>query len=191
MPDGPRPPPSPATDPPAVTVWALFVCFSEIAFSSFGGALAWAHRILVERRRWVTDREFTELWSLGQALPGPNIVNAAIFVGMRHQGARGAVVAFVALVLVPLFIVLPAAALYAQVGQIETVRAVLRGIAVVAAGLLLSMGIKMALPLRRDPWALAVAALAFIGVGLLRWPLVLVLVVLTPCSVAVAWWRMR
>ena len=178
-------------DSAPVTLWVLFATFVEITLSAFGGAMAWAYRILVEKRRWYNAREFAELWSFAQAMPGANIVNAAIFVGMRYQGARGAAVAFVALLMVPLLIVLPMAALYSHVGQIELVRAVLRGIATVAAGLLVSMGIKMALPLRRDPWALAVAALAFVGVGLLRWPLLLVLVILTPCSIALAWWRQR
>ena len=186
-----RDPLPPRADPAPVSLRILFFAFAEITLSSFGGAMAWAYRILVEKRRWLADREFAELWSLAQALPGPNIVNLAVFIGLRHHGALGVVVAFVALVLVPLAVVLPLAALYGYVGQIEAVRAVLRGVAVVGAGMLLSLGVKMLLPLRHQPWAVGVAALAFVGVGLLRWPLIVVLAVLLPCSVALAWWRLR
>jgi chromate transporter len=172
--------------PPRVSLAALFGCFLEITFSSFGGAVAWAYRILVEKRRWLTAREFAELWSLGQALPGPNIVNVAIFIGARYHGARGAAVAFTGLVLAPLVVWMPLGALYGQVGQLDAVRAVLRGVAVVAAGLLLATGLKMAQPARRDPWALAITALAFLGVGVLHWPLLLVLLLLAPVSIALA-----
>ena len=177
--------------PTPVSLGMLFRTFAEITLSSFGGALAWAYRILVEKRRWLSEREFAELWSIAQALPGPNIVNAAIFIGMRFQGWRGAVVAFIALVLVPLLVVLPLGALYGYVGQLDVVRALLRGVAVVAAGLLTTMGVKMALPYRHDPWGLTVAMLALVGVGVLHWPLLVVLGVLAPCSIAVYWRRMR
>jgi chromate transporter len=187
---GPQPA-SQQMDPGRASLGNLFAAFVEITLSSFGGAAAWAYRVLVEKRRWLTEREFAALWSLAQALPGPNIVNAAIFLGMQHQGARGAAVAFVGLVLVPLVVVLPIGALYTQIGHVELVRAVLRGVAVVASGLLITLGIKLAMPYRRDPWALGVAALAFAGVGLLHWPLLVVMGILLPCSVAVAWRRLR
>ena len=112
-------------DSAPVTLRVLFATVVEITLSAFGGAMAWAYRILVEKRRWFSAREFAELWSFAQALPGPNIVNAAIFVGMRYQGARGAAVAFVGLVLVPLFVVLPIGALYQHLGQLELTRDVL------------------------------------------------------------------
>lgn len=186
-----RPPPPAPTEAAPVSLGRLFTTFVEITLSSFGGAMAWAYRILVDKRRWLTGREFAELWSLAQALPGPNIVNLAIFLGMRYQGARGAVVAFVGLVLVPMVVVLPIGALYGYLGQADLVRAVLRGVAVVAGGMVIAMALKLAQPYRRDPWALAIAALAFVAVGLLRWPLVLVLAILTPCSVGIAWWRQQ
>jgi chromate transporter len=176
---------------PPVTLGLLFRTFAEITLSSFGGAAAWAHRVLVEKRRWLTDREFAEQWSVAQALPGPNIVNLAVFVGMRYHGARGVVVAFCALVLVPLAVVLPLGALYQHVGHVEIVRAVLRGVATVGAGMLIALGLKLAAPYRHDPGLSAIAALAFVGVGVLQWPLLLVLGVLTPCSVAIAWRRLR
>ena len=45
---------------PCVTRLALFLAFSRITLSSFGGALFWTRRELVERRHWFTDREFVE-----------------------------------------------------------------------------------------------------------------------------------
>ena len=50
-------------------------------------------RELVERERWMTPAQFLELLSLGQVLPGPNIVNMALILGDRFFGWRGALAA--------------------------------------------------------------------------------------------------
>ena len=67
----------------------LFIAFSQLALSGFGGVLPWAHRALVERRGWLTQREFVETLALGQLLPGPNIGNMAVMIGYRFAGYAG------------------------------------------------------------------------------------------------------
>jgi len=68
------------------TKLALFFAFSRITLSSFGGALYWTRRELVDRLRWVSDREFVELLTIGQLLPGPNVLNLTVMVGNRLGG---------------------------------------------------------------------------------------------------------
>ena len=70
----------------------LFLTFSRITLSSFGGALFWARLGLVERQRWLTDREFAEFLTIGQLLPGPNVLNLTVLVGYRLGGWSGAAV---------------------------------------------------------------------------------------------------
>src|SRR3954462_1758405 len=90
------PPPTAVSHDPAprrVAPLALFLAFTEIAVSGFGGTLPWSYRVLVETRRWLTDREFMEMLALGQLLPGPNICNVAVMVGWgfsRYPPARRA-----------------------------------------------------------------------------------------------------
>jgi chromate transporter len=170
-----------------VTRRDLFLAFLEIGLSGFGGVLPWARRILVERRRWLTDREFIEVLSLGQALPGPNIINASIVIGARMHGPVGSVIAFSGLLLAPLAIVLMLGALYDAYGHLETIRRIFSGVAAAAAGLVLATGIKLALQLPRTWKILMMAALAFLAVGLLRLPLFWALAILAPASVALAW----
>ena len=174
---------------PSVTLAALFLVFAEISLSSFGGAIAWAQRILVERRRWLTAREFAELLGLCQAVPGPSIVNLAIYLGTRHHGLPGAIAGSLGFLLPPLVVLLPLGLVYAHGAQLEVVRTALHGVAPAASGLLLATGIKMALPYRREPRALLFGALAFLSAGWLHWPLLPVLLVLAPCSIALAWRR--
>jgi chromate transporter len=173
-----------------VSIIALFLVFTEISMSSFGGAIAWARRILVDRRGWLTDREFAELFGLCQTVPGPSIVNLAIYLGTRHHGVVGAIAAASGFLLPPLIVLLPLGILYGQAAHFDAVRAGLQGVAAAAAGMLLATGLKMAQPYRRQPEALIIAALAFLAVGWLHWPLLLVLAVLAPCSIALAWRRL-
>jgi chromate transporter len=67
------------------------------------------------------------------------------------------------------------------------VRQALAGMSSVAAGLLLATAIRLATALPRQwrPWLFG--ALAFVGVGVLRWPLLWVIGALAPFAVATAW----
>src|SRR5688572_21437530 len=75
---------------PRVSQLELFLAFSRISLSSFGGAIFWAGRELVERRRWLTHRELGDVLTLGQLLPGPNLLNPTVIVGHRFAGWTGA-----------------------------------------------------------------------------------------------------
>ncbi|HLH23509.1 MAG TPA: chromate transporter [Chloroflexota bacterium] len=176
---------------PGVTVLSLFLVFAEISLSSFGGAIAWARIVLVERRGWLSERQFAELLGLCQSVPGPSLVNLAIYLGTRHHGALGAIAAAGGFLLPPLVVLLPLGILYQQGAQLEIVRLALHGVAAAAAGMLLATGLRMAQAYRHEPLALLVALLALLGVGLLRWPLLAVLALLAPASIYLAWRRLQ
>jgi len=171
----------------------LFTGFLAISLSGFGGVLPWARRMLVERRGWLSEREFAETLAFCQFLPGANIVNMAIIVGSRFHGAAGALTAFAGLVGVPLLIMLACGALYLHFGEFEMLRGALAGLAAAAAGLVVAMAIKMALPLvqERRVSAILFALAAFAAVGLLRLPLYWVVLVLAPLSMVWCYWRPR
>ena len=174
-----------------VTTRELFMGFLIVGLSGFGGVLPFARRMLIERKQWLTELEFNEVLSLSQFLPGPNIVNVSIIVGRRFQGVPGALASTLGLMLMPLVIVLLLAALYGQFAQIEAVRGASHAVSAAAAGLMLGVGFRMARPIRRTPWQVAVALVALVAIGLLRQPLLWVLALLVPVSVGVAWWQRR
>ena len=173
------------------SVAELFIRFTQVGASGFGGVMPWARRMLVEERRWLSDEEFSEALSLCQVLPGPNIVNMAVHVGTRFRGARGAIAAFFGLLCAPFAIILVLGALFTQYGDLPAISAAFRGISAAAAGLVIAMGLKMASS-RRLRSAMAIFAVAaFVGVALLRIPLGAFLLVAAPASVAAAAWRSR
>jgi chromate transporter len=172
-------------------LFALFCGFLEIAVSGFGGVMPWARRVLVEKRRWLSPDEFTDLLSLCQFLPGPNIVNMSIAVGARFCGGPGAVVAFLGLMGAPVLIVLALGMLYGAYGHVPRVQSVIHGISAVASGLLVATGIKMLVAPRLRSWMLAFGVLMFMAVAIARLPLVLALLALAPLSIAAAWLKLR
>jgi len=177
----------PSHDPPEVRLPHLFLAFLQCSLSGFGGALNWTHRVFVEEWGWLSEEDFTETIGFCQFLPGPNIVNVAVYLGQRYHGLRGALVAVSGVVLVPLAVFIGLGALYTSYGQIGAVHGALGGISAAAAGMMISMAVKMARPVRHLPWAMVFGTLAFIAMGLLQWPLLAVLLSLTPASVVVAW----
>ena len=84
----------------------LFIAFSVLALQGFGGVLAVAQRELCERHQWLTPREFVELLSTAQVLPGPNVCNLSLMIGDRFFGWRGALVALAGMVTAPLLLML-------------------------------------------------------------------------------------
>jgi chromate transporter len=168
----------------------LFFGFLMVGLQGFGGVLPFARRMLVEQHRWLSEREFTEVLSLSQFLPGPNIVNVSIIIGNRFRGPLGSIAATLGLMLMPFVIVLVLAALYARFADLAPVRGATNGVSAAATGLIIATGLKMAQPLKGIPWHIVMCALTFIAIALLRLPLLWVLAVLAPISIAIARWMM-
>lgn len=67
------------------TVSEILWGFLGLGLTSFGGALPLARRAIVERRRWLSASEFTDLLGLCQFLPGGNVINLSVAIGMRFR----------------------------------------------------------------------------------------------------------
>jgi chromate transporter len=83
---------------------------------------------------------------------------------------------------------------YSVYGELEALRRILAGVACAAAGLIIAMVVKMGEPVLRHRFTPGPVLLVatFVAVGLLRWPLPMVLAVLAPVSVGLAfWWGRR
>jgi chromate transporter len=168
--------------------------FTRLSLQGFGGVLPIAQRELVERERWLTKVQFVQLLSLAQVLPGPNIINLAVMFGDRHFGLRGAMATLLGMLGVPLVLVVGAAALYAGFSEHRMVSGALRGMGVVAAGLVLATALKLISTLRANPMGAGPASvfgvLTLVAIAVLRWPMVWVVPGLGVAAVAVAAWRL-
>ena len=182
-----RPQPKSLTD--------LFVSFTLLALQGFGGVLAVVQRELVEKKRWMTREEFIEDWAVAQIMPGPNVVNLSLMVGGRYFGLKGAMAALAGMLTVPLVIVLMLALLYAQFSGNPHVAGALRGMGIVAAGLIVATGLRLAGALQKNVLGMRLCVLmgilCFVAIAWLRLPLVVVLLGLGGLACTLAYRRLK
>jgi len=149
------------TTAPPRSLWELYWGFLSIGARSFGGVLPWAHRVMVEERRWIAPADFAEVLALCQFLPGPNVGNVSVVLGRRWFGLAGSIAAFGGLMALPLVWVFCLALLYADFSSVPAVKAVVTGIGVAGGGLFIGTAFKLARPLAQKPWGIALAASSF------------------------------
>jgi chromate transporter len=170
----------------------IFFGFASVSIVAFGGVLPWARRMIVEQRRWMSAEEFNEAFALCQFLPGPNIVNFSVVFGSRCRGALGALAGLLGIMGPPVVIALVLAVLYAKFGEVPVLHRVFVGLIAATAGLVIATSLKMAEPVVRRAGipSVVVALVVFSAVGVVRLPLLWVLILAVPFSVVLtAWWR--
>jgi chromate transporter len=176
---------------------AVFLLFSKIGVSSFGGAVSVRlQEELVRDRGWLAEREFSAAFALARIMPGANIINLAALIGHRLMGLRGATAAVLGLLIGPCVVVIGLARCVSHFRG-PALDAGLEGMAASAAGLLIGMGLRsgsrilriwLASPSRRTETVGAVAVLVamVVLIGALRFPTALAVLCLAPVSSALA-----
>jgi chromate transporter len=152
------------------TLLALAGVFVPLSLLSFGGSnvvLADIAHQSIAVHRWAGEREFADLFAISRAAPGPGSMLVAL-IGWKVAGVAGAVVATLSLYLPSALLVYGAAHVWGRWQGSAWHGAIERGLAPIAAGLLLSGGIAV-LRLSSAGPALWLAALLATAV-LLRWP---------------------
>ena len=167
----------------APDIGELFAGFFILGLTGFGGVLPLARHMMVEKRGWLTGAEFTDLLGLCQFLPGGNIINMSVAVGLKFRGIPGAFASIIGLIAVPTAVVIGLGMIYARFADDLVVRHLFGGLAAAAAGLLISTAIKIAWPLRRDVLGLVIGALCVLAIAVLRLPLLPTLLTLAPLSI--------
>lgn len=183
---------SQTASPPAqpASLFAIYkLCFIVGLFSFGGGLTAWFHREVVQVRGWMTDDEFFSGYSLAQILPGVNSTNMAVYIGQHLRGAIGSTTALLGLLTGPFVIVIAAAAVYHQLVALPGFAAIMGGVAAAAVGMMFRLGMTSARGGLRHVPSLAVLVATFVAIGVMQWPLLPVLLVLAPLSIALAWPR--
>lgn len=170
----------------------IFLAFTKIGLTSFGGGLSgWMLREFVQNRRWVSEADFLNGLALAQAFPGVNVVNLSLWIGFRLRGGPGALAGVLGMVVPAMLVAIAAAAAFSDVAQYRSVHLALAGAAAAAVGLSLQMGVRAARRAARSVVPVAIIVATFLAIGVLRLPLLPVMAVLAPLSIAYAAWRPR
>ena len=174
--------------PGAPSIASLFLACLKIGMLSFGGGLSgWIHREFVVRHGWVSDEDFISSLAVSQMLPGSNVVNLVIFLGHQMRGVLGSISCVVGFVIGPFFAVIALSALFDSVTNVGLLQAASNGVAFAAIGLILVVCLHGIQRSMRFPPAVGIIAVPAIAIGMLQLPLVPVVLLIAPVSVALAW----
>ncbi|MEL7542318.1 MAG: chromate efflux transporter [Pseudomonadota bacterium] len=150
----------------------------RIGLLSFGGPagqIALMHRVLVEEKKWLSERQFLNALNFCMLLPGPEAMQLATYAGWLLHGVRGGLAAGIAFVVPGAVVIFALALAYAAFGDLAWVEAVFIGIKAAVLVIVVQALMKVAGRALRRSVHWAIAAMAFFGLFFLGVPFPLVI----------------
>lgn len=164
----------------------IFFSFFKIGLFTFGGGYAMLPLIeqeLINKRKWIESREFLDLLTLAQSVPGPIAVNTSVFVGYKIRGLRGAAAALLGTVLPSFAIILLIALFFADIRQNPVVDAAFKGMRPAVVALIIGPVLSLARGLH---WTMfGVIAASALAIWWLGWSPIYILV--ASAALGIAW----
>jgi len=157
-----------------------FFTWMRIALLSFGGPagqIAVMHRILVDEKKWISERRFLHALNYCMLLPGPEAQQLAVYIGWLMHRVRGGIVAGGLFVLPGLVSLGILSWLYAAYGQIGLVASLFFGLKAAVLAIVLDAVVRIGKRALKSPVLVATAAAAFVGIFVFAVPFPLIILV--------------
>ena len=172
-----------------VSITRIFLEFLTIGATSFGGVVPYLRGSLVSKQRWLSDKEFVEMLSVSQSLPGLNATNTAILVGQKLKGSSGAIVAVLGICLPGSVLMFIVGIFYRIHGDHAWATGALKGVAAASVGLVLSTVVQLSKKSLEERLDYVFVILTVVAVNRLHQSVLVTLVVVG--AMAVLWHRPR
>jgi chromate transporter len=164
--------------------------WARLGFVSFGGPagqIAILHREIVERRRWLGERQFAGALNFCMLLPGPEALQLAIYLGWRLHGIRGGLVAGLGFILPAIVLLLVLSWLYAAFGSVPAVAGLLLGLKAAVLALVAQALVRIGRRALVTPLHVALAVAAFVALEFLHVPFPLIVLAAGLVGLGGAW----
>ena len=138
---------------------SLFLTFAKVGVMTFGGGYAMLpilQREVVENKGWATDEELTDYFAIGQCTPGVIAVNTATFIGQKHRGIIGGIVATLGVVFPSLVIIAALAGVITTFSHLVWVQHAFAEIRVCVCVLIFNAVLKLWKGAVKDVWGLVI-----------------------------------
>jgi len=109
-------------------VVSYFFVLGCVAFGGPAAHVAMMHRELVDRKQWLTEQQFVDLWAATNLIPGPNSTEMAIHISAVRAGWRGLIAGGIAFILPAALMVTALAWGYTQFGHLPQASWILYGV---------------------------------------------------------------
>ena len=117
---------------------------SSISFGGFPTVLPDVRAFVVTTRGWITDQDFTNIFAMAQAMPGPNMILMMGLIGWKIWGLTGALAASTATFAPPCAIYFTAFRLMDRFREAQWQRVLRSALIPVTTGLIIASGVVMA-----------------------------------------------
>ena len=132
----------------------LFLTFAKIGLFTFGGGYAMIsliEDICVTKKQWITHEEMMNMTVIAESTPGPIAINCATFVGCKHGGTIGSILATVGMVIPSFVIIYLISGVLDHFLEIPLVANAFRGIKIGVGVLILRVAITMLKKMQKKP----------------------------------------
>ena len=155
------------------TLAQIFAVFLKIGLLSFGGPaaqIALMHRMLVDERDWLTEKQFLNALSFCMLLPGPEAMQLATYAGWRLHGLLGGLIAGLLFVLPGAAVIFALALLYVTYGELPLVGTLFLGVQAVAVVIVVEALLKVSKRALHGVAHWVLAGLAFVAIFFFAMP---------------------
>ncbi|GFE71996.1 chromate transporter [Chroococcus sp. FPU101] len=135
---------SPQTVP--YSLWQITLYALKLGSIGFGGPIAlvgYMHQDLVEKKKWISEKDYADGLALAQLAPGPLAAQLAIYLGYVHYHILGATLVGLAFVLPSFVIVVALGWVYTRYGGISWMQAVFYGVGACVIGIIANSAYKL------------------------------------------------
>jgi len=129
--------------PKLLELAGLFLKLGAVGFGGPTALIALMETELVQKRKWVTHKQFMDMLAVTYLIPGPNAVEMAHFLGYASAGLGGLLISGICFILPPTFITLLFAYFYARFGTLPEVQVILASITPMVISIILDSGYRI------------------------------------------------
>lgn len=127
-------------------VFQIFISFFKIGPLTFGGGysiISLIEREFVSKKKWINEKEMSDILSVAESVPGAIALNTATFIGYRIAGWRGAVSAMLGIIFPTFVIIITLSVTYLYFHNNPMVEAAFKGIAATIIAMIINASIKV------------------------------------------------
>lgn len=124
----------------------IILYFLKLGCIGFGGPIAlvgYMHQDLVEKKRWISEKDYADGLALSQLAPGPLAAQLSIYLGYVHYRILGATLVGLTFVLPSFIMVVALGWAYVRYGGISGMQAVFYGVGACVIGIIANSAYKL------------------------------------------------
>ncbi len=170
--------------PEAVAIWAKIGCLS---FGGPAAQIALMHKLVVDQKNWLSEKQFLSALSFCMLLPGPEAMQLATYAGWRLHGLVGGLVAGLLFVVPGALLIIGLGTAYAYYGEVPIIDGLFLGVKAAVVIVVIEALIRVAKKALNGIAQWLIALLAFVGIFFLNvaFPIIVI------CAAIYGYWMSR